>query len=200
MVTRPTRRAPLLVALLVLACAGADDDAAAAGDTAATATAAPAAPQSFDTQLAEITSYELTMDRIDRLYAAQRNLALKAASMTEAEREAAAKAMGGDDQQDQQDIDGMARSIERSPIYAEAVRSAGFTPREYAVATYAMLQSAMAAGVAKMRPNDDLDSLAREMKASPANVRFMREHEAEITRKQQALAAEMKRLDPEGGN
>ena len=60
--------------------------------------------------------------------------------------------------------------------------------------TISMMQTAMAAGVAKMRPNDNQDSLIREMKANPDNIKFYNENEAEITRKSTQLAAEMKKL------
>ena len=79
-------------------------------------------------------------------------------------------------------------------MMVSAIREAGLSPREYIVLTVSMMQSAMAAGVAKMRPNDNQDSLVREMKANPENVKFINEHEAELGQKQKAMADEMKKL------
>ena len=53
-----------------------------------------------------------------------------------------------------------------------AIRGAGLSPREFTVITMAMMQTAMAARVAQMRRNDNQDSLIREMKANPDNVKF----------------------------
>ena len=93
------------------------------------------------------------------------------------------------------DIDGMARKIDSQPQLAAAIREAGLSSREFAVMTLALMQSGMAASVMKMRPKDDPDSLARAMKANPTNVRFYREHEAELTRRTNEMKAEMKAVD-----
>ena len=91
-------------------------------------------------------------------------------------------------------LDDMARKIESEPMMKSAVQEAGLSPREFVMITMSMLQSGMAAGVLKMRPNDNQDSLIRAMQANPENVKFMQENEAEITRKQMALSEEMKKL------
>jgi hypothetical protein len=48
--------------------------------------------------------------------------------------------------------------------------------------------------VLQTRPNANEDSLAREMNVNMDNVRFMREHDAELRQKQQALEAEMQAM------
>jgi hypothetical protein len=60
--------------------------------------------------------------------------------------------------------------------------------------TISMMQTGMAAAVAKMRPTDNQDSLIRAMKANPDNIKFYNENEAEITRKSKQVEAEMKKL------
>ena len=131
------------------------------------------------------------MAKIDQYYAAQRNVAVRVQAMSPAERAAIDST---DEGNDDQSLDGIARKIERVPAMAAAVRDAGLSPREFATITMAMVQSAMAAGVLQMRPKDNADSLVREMKANVENVRFIREHEAELKQKQDAMAAEMKKL------
>ena len=79
----------------------------------------------------------------------------------------------------------------------KAIEKAGLSPKEFAVIMMATMQAGMAQGIIAMRPKDNADSLAREMKTNPANVRFMREHQAEIEAKQKAMAAEMKKHEPQ---
>jgi hypothetical protein len=57
-----------------------------------------------------------------------------------------------------------------------------------------MMQTGMAAAVLKMRPTDNQDSLIREMKANPENIKFYNANEAEITRKAKEVEAEMKKM------
>ena len=186
-------RSPLrpLALLLVVACS--TKDAAPAADSgAAPATSSTAAARQGDADLADVASYRLTMEKIDRYYAAQRNVATRMQAMSPAERAALDSTDSGDN--DDQSLDGIAAKIERVPVMAAAVREAGLSPREFATITMAMLQSAMAASVLQMRPNDNADSLVREMKANMDNIRFMRENEAALKQKQDAMAAEMKRM------
>ena len=193
---RPSRSALLLLAVAAIACRS-GRDAPATGDSAAatTTTAATGAADQGDIDLADVAAYRLSMAKVDQFLAAQKHIAVRMQAMSPAEREAMkARSANDDDESNNDDIGDIARKIESEPVVAAAVRDAGLTPREYAVLTMAMVQSSMAASVLKMRPNDNQDSLVREMKASRENVRFVIENEAELTRKQQALKAEMKRL------
>ena len=188
-------RAALLsvVPLLVVAACGKKD--AAPASSAAATTASASAGAKGDADLADVQSYELTMDKVDKYFAVQRNLANKVKAMSPAERKAAMAHKDDDNDEDSgksDDIDGMARKIDSQPQLAAAIREAGLSSREFAVMTLALMQSGMAASVMKMRPKDDPDSLARAMKANPANVRFYREHEAELTRRTNEMKAEMK--------
>ena len=184
---------PVLLLFAFTACdandADTDAEAAASGEAAgATATGSAAA------DLGELRDYELTMDRIDRFFEAQLNVARAASRMTPAERDAMA-----DDASDSANasLDDMAANIERHPVVRDAIEDAGLSPREYATLTMAMMQAGMAMSILAMRPNDDQDSLMREMNTNPENVQFLRENIEALTQKQQAAAAEMERLFPE---
>lgn len=184
-------RGSLLFGFLLLAGCSKDKDAAATGG--ATAAAPSASNQSGDEQLKDIAEYKLTMDKYDKYLAAQRNIALKAKDQSPAEKQAfrqRADARGDANAS----LDDMVRNIESEPLMSSAVREAGLSPREFTMITVAMMQTAMAASVAKMRPKDNQDSLIREMKANPDNVKFWQSNEAELTKKQKDLEAEMKRL------
>jgi len=181
----------LATAFALAACGKKDAD---TGDTSAAAAAAtsssPAASSGGD-DLADVTNYKLSMDKIDKFIAANRNIASAAKSMSPAEREAM-EARNENKNDSNQSLDEMARRIDSEPVMRDAIRSAGLSAREFSLITISMMQTAMASGILKMRPNDNQDSLIREMKANPDNVKFYREHEAEITRKTTALQAEMK--------
>jgi hypothetical protein len=186
--------ASLLLGCILLAACSKDKAAGTADTTASTTPAAgTTSSASADAELADVTQYTLTMDKYDKYLAAQRNIALKAKDLSPEERQ---KFKEGPDSEDNssQSLDDMAKRIESEPLMNAAVRDAGLSPREFAVITMSMMQTAMAAGVLKMRPNDNQDSLIREMKANPANVKFWQANEAELTRKQKAVADEMKRL------
>ena len=181
------RRVALLAPLLlVVACA---PDADTAADSGAAAAPAAAAPASTGDDLADVSAYELTMDRMDRFYAVQRALGTRMAAMSPAEREALDIASDADDS-----IDDTVRKLEGNATMAAALRDAGMSAREFTVLTAAIMQSGMAAAVLQMRPEANQDSLMREMKVNPANVRFLRENEATLQRKQAELQAEMQRL------
>jgi len=181
--------------LLLGACEKGNDTALTADSGTSTAATSN---QSADEQLADIAEYRLTMDRYDKYATAQRNIFLKASKLSPAERQAMEARNDGRDDSDAT-LDQMVRNVEAEPLMVAAVREAGLSPREFTMITMAMMQTAMAAGVAKMRPNDNQDSLIRAMKANPANVKFLLDNEAELTRKQKVLAAELKRLGASTG-
>ena len=189
----------LLASLAAAACAKGEEGGA-AGDSARAATDAPAsasaAGSTADADLADLSRYRLSMDKVDRYYTAQRNLFNKIKDMSPAEREALEKSQ---ESNNNANLDDMVRNIERSPVYRDAVRQAGLSPREYVMVTMALMQSMMASSVLQMRPKDNQDSLAREMKVHPDNIKFIREHEAEITQKAKAMEEEVKRLEATKG-
>lgn len=182
----------ILALCLAVACSG---DRSAPGDSSSAATQSGAARSTGD-DLADVTAYRLDMDKIDRWLAANRNGAVAMASLSPAEKRAIAEQ---EDRDEDQSLDGMARQIEANPHMAKAVRDAGLSPREYALISMSVVQSGMAAAVLQMRPNDNQDSLVREMKANIDNVRFMRENEAVIRQKREKMEAELKAagIDPD---
>ena len=165
----------LATATVSAACAPRDS---APADGSATAS------QGSGNDLAGVASYKLSMEKVDKFFAAQRNMALKMKDMSPAQQEA--MSMNGTGS-----MDDMARQIEASPEWASAIRQAGMEPREFVTLTMSMIQSSMAASVLKMRPNDDQDSLVKSMNANMENVKFVQEHEAEITARREAMEKEL---------
>lgn len=181
---------PALSSLLVLAACE-KKGAAPADSTGAPAASSATGSSKGDADLADVTNYRLSMDKIDKYIAAQHNIAAKMKSTTPAER-AAIKARSERRSDQNQSLDDIARTIESEPVMNDAVRAAGLSAREFALITISMMQSAMASSVLKTRPKDNRDSLVREMKANADNIKFYEEHEAEIARKTKDLQAEMK--------
>lgn len=179
-----------LLAALLFAVACSSENASPSTDSAAAATPAASAASGGGDDLADITNYRLTMDKVDQYYAAQRNMMVAMKDMTPAEREALELASDNDNPS----LDQLARSFEAHPALVAGLREAGLSGREFATITMAMVQSGMAAMALQMRPNDDADSLAREMKANIENIKFMRDNQAALERKQAEFRAEMQRL------
>jgi hypothetical protein len=176
-------------AILVLTLAGCARGGDAAGDTA-TAGGAPASAQasSADADLRDVSQYELTMDKMDKYFAATRNMAVAMKGMTPEQRERM-KASGDADAT----LDDYAAQLEREPVARDAIRRAGLSTREFALLTLAYLQAGMADAVLQMRPDiKNADSIAHEMKANPANIRFVRNNKTALETKFKALEAEMK--------
>jgi hypothetical protein len=174
----------LALALALAACSKAD----APADGASDAPAAAATASSGDEDLRDISSFELTMPRIEKYFQSMRNLALATKDMSPEERDRL------DMDASDASLDEYVRKLESDPVIRKAIDDADSTPREFALTMMASLQAGMAAAVIDMRPNDDADSLAREMKASMKNIKFMREHRAEMEARQKELEAELKRL------
>jgi hypothetical protein len=181
-----TMLAAAALALASTACAGDDADSA---DSAAGGAPAAEAPSSGD-DLTDVSNYRLTMDKVDRYFDAQLAIARRVKDLSPEER-APLEQMESSANATLQD---MANRLESHPATREGLREANISAREFATLTMAMVQAGMAASVLQMRPNDNQDSLAREMKASMENIRFIRENEAELTRKQQELESELREM------
>jgi hypothetical protein len=177
----PVATAALMVALV----AGCADDVEPA-DRDATPAAVPPAGQTTD--VGDITRYELRMEQVDKYFAAFRNIAAAMQRMTPEQRERLDMDAG------QTDLGGYIARLESEPEINRAIRDAGLTAREFALILWSMLQSGMASAVLQTRPDANEDSLAREMNVNMANVRFLREHDAALRQKQQALEAEMRAM------
>ena len=187
---RSTACALLFASALLGGCTRDESSSAA---NASQSESAPSNGAQVNEDLSDISRYRLSMDKIDKYIQSQRNLAAKLQSMTPAERQALKDR--GEASDPNASLDDMTAKIEKEPAMVDAIRAAGLSPREYVMITLSMMQTAMAAGVAQMRPNDNQDSLIRAMKANPENIKWYNEHAAEINQKTRAVEAEMKALD-----
>lgn len=165
------------------ACACGND----ASQRESAATSGAVDTQTAVTDQRDITNYKLSKDRVDKFYAAMRNIALAMKDMSPEQREKIDM-----NAVDSPSLDHYATSLEREPAVRRAIQQAGLTAREFAVLTMSIMQTGMASAILATQPNASADSLMREMKVNPDNLRFMRQHEAAIKAKQQAVAAEMK--------
>jgi hypothetical protein len=177
----------IVVLPLVLACSN-----DAAESPAGEATASTVVSKSDAAILQPITEYELTMANVDKYFEAQRNLTQTAAAMSPAERAAMEAEEDNAPDRSNESLEQMAARLKAHKVFGPAIQKAGLSAEEYATLTIAIMQAGMAQAVLQMRPNDNQDSLAREMKVNPANIAFMRQHSDEIRRKGEAIAAEMK--------
>lgn len=185
--------ATLLSAALLAGCSSGDST---PEESAGTVPASEQAQQ----DLKDIGEYTLTMDKIDKYFAASIAMA-KATKNTPVEEDADEvddDLTGADEGEDT--VDGMADQIERIPEARKAVIAAGLTPREYALISYAYIQAGMGAAIAQMRPNDNVDSLAREMKANPKNVRFMLENADALQAKAKQVEAQVQAMEDRTGD
>jgi hypothetical protein len=91
---------------------------------------------------------------------------------------------------DQQSLADMTRRIESQPRFAEAVKQAGLTPREFAKIQVSLMQAMFAHGFKKAGA---VKELPKEVPAE--NVKFVEEHEAQLT----AMAKQWQSLGNQGG-
>lgn len=153
---------------------------------------AAAANEQAEEDLADLTKYDLSMGKMDEYFQTMRHMAAEIKTMTPAEREA--MEMKNDNNAT---LEQMIEQAENNKVVKDATRKAGSSPREYVLTSLSYFTSAMAMSVLQMQPNANQDSLMREMKVNPDNVKFIKEHEAELTTKYKAMEAEMKALEPE---
>ena len=155
----------------------------------AAATATPSNRQAEE-DLADITKYDLSMDKMDKYFQTMRNLAASLKGMTPEQR--AAVEMNTDQNAT---LDQMIAQAKGNKVIDDAARKAGSSARDYVMTSVAYMQSAMAMAVLQMQPNANQDSLAREMKANPNNIKFIKDNEAALTTKYKAIEAEMNELE-----
>ena len=122
-----------------------------------------------DADLRELSSYQLTMADIRKFAAANANLAKHP------------KAEQDDDDAEDADnasLDEMAARIESIPVARKAVEAAGLSARQYVVITMALFQASLAQYAVDQ--GADPGKIARETGVNPANIRFVKEHKAEL--------------------
>jgi hypothetical protein len=127
-----------------------------------------AAP-SGDADLRELSRYTLTMADVQKYAAANANLA-KNPKTEENEDD--------DSESDKESLDEMAARIGRIPEARKALEAAGLTPRQYAVITMALFQAVFAQYAVEQ--GADPAKVARDAGVNPANLRFVKEHKAEL--------------------
>ncbi len=143
---------------------------------AALCTQATHAAPGGDADLRELSRYELIMTDVRKFAAANAALAKHA------------KAEQNDDEEEDEDessnadesLDEMAARIGRIPEARKAIEAAGLTVRQYAVITMALFQSAFAQYAVEQ--GADPAKVARDAGVNPANIRFVKEHKAELER------------------
>ncbi|HEU4587474.1 MAG TPA: hypothetical protein VFS11_02430 [Gemmatimonadales bacterium] len=170
-------------AALVAACNG-DGPARRAAPSASEATRpeSHASAGSGGADLNEVRNYRLRMDKVERFFDANLRLAAAAKGMDSTE--------GPDLSDANQSLDEMEAAIARHPQMSAAIRAAGLSPREYAVLSLAYLQAAMAGSIAAQQQLDD-QAAAEQMQANAENIRFVREHKADLERMQHSVDAKL---------
>ena len=122
-----------------------------------------------DADLRELSSYQLTMADIRKFAAANANLA-KHPKVEQDDDDA--------EDADNASLDEMAARIESIPVARKAVEAAGLSARQYAVITMALFQASFAQYAVEQ--GADAGKVAREAGVNPANIRFVKEHKAEL--------------------
>lgn len=139
------------------------------------------AVRSAEDDLEEIADYRLTMDAVRRYYQAQRNV-------FEAMREDPGLSDRLEDlDADVATLDEMQARYASVPELRDAIEEAGFTPREFSVLTWSLVQASIAQGAVEMGVSRD--SVVANTGVRRANLDFVQEHQAEIERMQRELEA-----------
>ena len=125
-----------------------------------------------DADLQELSRYQLTIVDLRKYAAANANLA-KQPKAEQGDDDAEAE-----DEGDNESLDVMAARIESNPIARKAVEAAGLSARQYAVITMALFQASLAQYAVEQ--GADPGKIARETGVNPANIRFVKEHKAEL--------------------
>lgn len=135
---------------------------------------------SVDSDARELSRYRLTTADLRKVGVAYQNLkriTQQHPNLVETDEE---------EQSGDKSLDEMAAEIERVPQLRKAIEDAGLSAREYSVISLALMQASAANMLVQQGAKPD--SIAREIGTHPDNVRFAKEHEAEIARLQRALA------------
>ena|GEM_PF-6676883 len=140
-----------------------------------------------DADVKEMQEYRLTPATLTKLGQVQENLyAVLKAHPELGKRYADSKE---DSEDEPKTLDDMAKRFDRIPEMKQAIVKSGFTPRQYMLATMAMVQAAMG-GAAMEMPGADKSKIAP---AVQANIAFMKAHKTEMDR-MQARAKEIEKL------
>ena len=123
-----------------------------------------------DADLRELSRYQLTMADVRKFEAANANLAKHPKPEQDDD--------DAEDENANESLDEMAARIESNPIARTAVEAAGLSARQYVVITMALFQASLAQYAVDQ--GADPGKIARETGVNPANIRFVKEHKAEL--------------------
>jgi hypothetical protein len=182
--------APLTLAGALLAltsCSSTPDPAPAAG--ADTTGAAPRASTTVEQDPVGAANYRLTMDKVDQMFAALRDVLVKTNDLPEAERNASRVGVASLGV-----LKPTATPEVWYPVASAAIQDAGLSVREFALIYHTMMRSLMANVELGFRPNASPDSLMRKMGVSTENLRFVQENHAELARRIDGIADDIGRL------
>jgi hypothetical protein len=132
------------------------------------------AAKSDDADLRELSRYQLTMADFNKYAAASEKLA----KLPKVEEEANDTDEDEDADDGSESLDGITARIEKVPAARQAIVSAGLTVRQYAVITMALFQASFAQFA--IDQGADPAKVARDAGVNPANLRFVKEHKAEL--------------------
>jgi hypothetical protein len=141
----------------------------------------------------EIQAYRLTSSTLTKLGQVQENLYAVLKAHPDLGKQ---HANSREDREDEPNtLDDMAKRFDRIPEMKQAIVKSGLTPRQYMVATMAMLQAGMS-GAAMEMPGADKSKIAPGVRA---NIAFMKAHKTEMDR-MQARAKEIEKLSQPSEN
>lgn len=121
-----------------------------------------------DADLRELSRYQLTMADVRKYAAANANLA----------KHPTVEQDDDDAEDENESLDEMAARIESIPVARKAVEAAGLSARQYVVITMALFQASLAQYAVDQ--GADPGKVAGETGVNPANIRFVKEHKAEL--------------------
>lgn len=168
-------RAALLLASLLLACGRGDasSDAAALGAGVPPSATAVASAGASDLKAdgLELRDYTLTLEELQRWGTAAAALARIGREHPELKDRLSMNASDAS-------IDAFAARLEAVPAVRDAIEAEAFSPREYAVVTYVVVQAML--GQAAIEQGMSADAVAAKAGINPENLTFVRDHQAEV--------------------
>lgn len=138
---------------------------------------APAWQSATAKDVAELSSYALTMDIVTRLFQATH------AATEAAKADPSIKVSLGSDEGASPTIDQLANKLATSPKLVAILAENGFTPHAYSAASFSLIQTGLA--MIAMQGGQSLEQVSRAAHVNPANIKLLAEHKAEM----QALQA-----------
>lgn len=134
------------------------------------------AQSSEDKDLAEVRAYVLTLENVKRVYLTMYQL--KQASEKDPSLSKTMNKDSDDDSKSGQSVSAVAAKLSAFPPVVAIMANNGFTPHQFVVAEFAVIQAGFAAAAVKMgAPREKLIS---EGAVSAANLAFVEQHHAEL--------------------